>query len=131
MVIFVAIAFLMRLFILPVLPRLRFALLTATLLFVLSLNHQAVATLRVPVGKTARVGATAKATVVKQKVTFEATASLGPWLAPAADVWLPASEPLIGLRLVSQYKAPRPRPCAVPDLFRARLLLAALSPHAP
>lgn len=131
MVIFVAIALLMRLFILPVLPRLRFTLLTATLLFVLSLNHQAVATLRAPAGKTTHVGTTAKATVVKQKVSFEATASLGPWLAPAADAWLPVVEPVVWRRLVNQYTAPRPRPSAVPDLFRARLLLAALSPHAP
>jgi len=121
----------MRLFIVPVLPRLRFALLTATLLFVLSLNHQAVATLRVPTGKMARVGATPRATVVKQKVTFEATASLGPWLMPADHAWLPTEEPLVWSRLASRYVAPRPRPSAVPDLFRTRLLLAALSPHAP
>jgi len=121
----------MRLFSIPVLPRLRFALLTATLLFVLSLNHQAVATLRAPVGKTTRVGESPRATVVKQKVSFEATAALGPWLVPAVDAWLPEAEPLLWRRLANQYTVPRPRPSAVPDLFRARLLLAALSPHAP
>ncbi|QDA60858.1 hypothetical protein [Hymenobacter jejuensis] len=113
------------------LPRLRFAMLTATLLFVLSLNHQAVATFRVPVGKAAHVGAAPKAAVVKQKVTLEATAALAPWLAPAVEAWLPAPEPLTWAVAVRSQAAPRPRPCAVPDLFRSRLLLAALSPQAP
>ncbi|HEX8350581.1 MAG TPA: hypothetical protein VF598_11505 [Hymenobacter sp.] len=109
----------------------RFALLTATLLFVLSLNHQAVATLRVPAGKMTRVGTACRPTVVKQKVTFEATASLGLWLAPAVEAWLPAPEPSLWVWSVVDAAAPRARPSAVPDLFRTRLLLAALSPHAP
>ncbi|RYU84244.1 hypothetical protein [Hymenobacter persicinus] len=118
-------------FITSFLPRLRFTLLTATLLFVLSLNHQAVATYRLPVGKTTHVGSGPKAAVVKQKVMFEATASLGAWLAPALEAWLPALELPTWLGQKLQPSVLRPRPSAVPDLFRARLLLAALSPQAP
>ena len=113
------------------LPRLRFTLLTATLLFVLSLNHQAVATYRLPVGKATHVAGGPKAAVVKQKVTFEATASLGAWLAPAQQAWLPALDMPAWLGQALQPTVLRPRPSAVPDLFRARLLLAALSPQAP
>ncbi|UOQ72345.1 hypothetical protein [Hymenobacter cellulosilyticus] len=121
----------MSVFISHFLPRLRFTLLTATLLFVLSLNHQAVATYRVPVGKETRVGAGPKAALVKQKVLLEATAPLGLWLAPAADAWQPDFEPLVWPRLQQQAAILQPRPSAVPDLFRSRLLVAALSPHAP
>jgi hypothetical protein len=121
----------MSVFISHFLPRLRFTLLTATLLFVLSLNHQAVATYRIPGGKETRVGAGPKMALVKQKVTLEATAPLGLWLAPAADVWLPGFEPLIWPRVQRRIAALQPRPSAVPDLFRSRLLIAALSPHAP
>jgi hypothetical protein len=114
------------------LPRLRFTLLTATLLFVLSLNHQAVATFRLPAGKGTHVGSGPKMAVVKQKVVFEATATVGAWLAPALEAWLPA--PALPAWL-GQKPQPsgllRPRPSAIPDLFRARLLLAALSPQAP
>lgn len=113
------------------LPRLRFTLLTATLLFVLSLNHQAVATYRLPVGKATHVGSGPKMAVVKQKVTFEATASLGAWLAPALEAWAPAPVLPTWLGRPLQPSVLRPRPSAVPDLFRARLLLAALSPQAP
>ncbi|TGE27018.1 hypothetical protein [Hymenobacter metallicola] len=113
------------------LPRLRFTLLTATLLFVLSLNHQAVATFRIPVGKETRVGVGPKAAVVKQKVTLEATAPLGLWLAPAAEAWQPSIEPLVWPRPLGRTASLQPRPSAVPDLFRSRLLVAALSPHAP
>jgi hypothetical protein len=115
------------------LPRVRFALLTATVLFVLSLNHQAVATFRVPTGKTTRVGQPAKVAVVKQRVTLEATGPLVLHLAPAANAWLPWPAPhswLPGVR--KALAAPRPlagiRPAAV---FRTRLLIAALSPQAP
>ena len=121
----------MSVFISHFLPRLRFTLLTATLLFVLSLNHQAVATYRLPAGKETRVGAGPKAALVKKKVTLEATAPLGLWLAPAADVWQPGFEPLEWPRPLRRLAVLRPRPSAVPDLFRSRLLVAALSPHAP
>ncbi|TGD81223.1 hypothetical protein [Hymenobacter wooponensis] len=115
------------------LPRLRFALLTATVLFVLSLNHQAVATLRVlPAGKATRVDAGPRAAVVKQRVTLEATSPLVFLLAPAADAWLPLPTPQVSLyRLQARLVELQPRPSAVPDLFRSRLLVAALSPHAP
>jgi hypothetical protein len=115
------------------LPRLRFALLTATVLFVLSLNHQAVATFRVPVGKTTRVGQPTKVTVVKQKVTLEAIGTLDLHTAPVADAWLPWPSTHSWLPAMRRALAvPRAlagiRPAAV---FRARLLVAALSPQAP
>lgn len=115
------------------LPRVRFALLTATVLFVLSLNHQAVNTLRVPAGKTTRVRLPPRATVVKQKVTLEATGPLAPYVAPALEAWLPWPAPPSWLPAGCQaLAAPRPlagiRPAAV---FRTRLLIAALSPQAP
>ncbi|GAA4005808.1 hypothetical protein GCM10022408_16960 [Hymenobacter fastidiosus] len=113
------------------LSRLRFTLLTATVLFVLSLNHQAVATFRVAVGKATHVGTGPKAAVVKQKVSFEATTSLAVWLAPAMEAWLPAPELPTWAGICRHSSVLRPRPSAVPDLFRARLLLAALSPQAP
>ncbi|QJX46007.1 hypothetical protein HMJ29_03265 [Hymenobacter taeanensis] len=114
-------------------PRLRFALLTATVLFVLSLNHQAVATLRViPAGKGTQVSAGPRAAVVKQRVTLEATSPLVFLLAPAADAWLPSPTPPTTISwLRARLAEPQPRPSAVPDLFRSRLLVAALSPHAP
>ncbi|TGE10152.1 hypothetical protein [Hymenobacter fodinae] len=111
----------------------RFALLTATVLFVLSLNHQAVATLRVlPAGKATQVSAAPRAAVVKQRVTLEATSPLVFLLAPAADAWLPLPTPQGSFTwLLARVAEPQPRPSAVPDLFRSRLLVAALSPHAP
>ncbi|MCB2376051.1 hypothetical protein LGH70_00545 [Hymenobacter sp. BT635] len=121
----------MSVFISHFLPRLRFTLLTATLLFVLALNHQAVATFRIPVGKETRVGAGPKAALVKQKVTLEATSPLALWLAPALDIWQPGVEPLVWPRQQRRLAVLQPRPSAIPDLFRSRLLLAALSPHAP
>ena len=115
------------------LPRVRFALLTATVLFVLSLNHQAVATFRVPAGETTRVGLPPRVAVVKQKVTLEATGPLVLHIAPALDAWLPWPTPQSWLQTVRRaLAAPRPlagiRPAAV---FRVRLLIAALSPQAP
>ena len=115
------------------LPRLRFALLTATVLFVLSLNHQAVATFRVPTSKTMRLGQPAKVAVVKQKVTLEAIGTLDLDMAPQADAWMPWPASHSWLPAIRRaLAAPRPlagiRPAAV---FRARLLIAALSPQAP
>lgn len=115
------------------LSRLSFVLLTATVLFVLALNHQAVATLRAPVGQGARAGLPAKAAVVKQKVTLEATGPLVLHVAPAADAWLPSPAPhRWGPALRRALRVPRPqagiRPAAV---FCARLLVVALSPQAP
>lgn len=115
------------------LPRVRFALLTATVLFVLSLNHQAVATFRVPAGKTTRVGQPLRVSVVKQKVTLEATGPLVLHTAPELAAWLPWPATYSWLPAVRRaLTVPRPlagiRPAAV---FRARLLVAALSPQAP
>ncbi|MBX0291075.1 hypothetical protein K3G63_11525 [Hymenobacter sp. HSC-4F20] len=111
----------------------RFALITATVLMVLGLNHQAVATLRVlPAGGATRVAAGPRAAVVKQRVSLEATSPLGFFVAPAADAWLPQPLELPSAQwLTARPKGPRPLPSAVPDWFRARLLVAALSPQAP
>jgi len=69
---------------------LRFALLAATVLLVLGLNQRAVSVLRLPQGTgQTSLAAPPKATVVKQKVQFEATASLKHFVAPLADAWLP------------------------------------------
>ena len=64
---------------------LRFAWLAATVLLVLGLNQRAVSVLRLPEGKgETRLAAPPKATVVKQKVQFEATASAKYLVAPLA-----------------------------------------------
>lgn len=121
------------LFLTTIFPRLRFSLIAATLLLVVGLNNQAVATFRVVAAKagTPRVTGAPKGTVVKQKVTLEATSQLGPWLQPAAEAWEPAA-PLAAPRIAwHRAEAPAVRPSAVPDWFRTRLLEAALSPHAP
>lgn len=131
MAIFVTFSLLMLSARLSFLAHFRFVLLAATLLFVLALNHRAVAVLKVPSGQMSHVGAAPKAAVVKQKVTLEATASASLWLAPAADAWFPASVPLTWPRLLAQALKFAPQPGALPDFFRARLLLAALSPQAP
>ncbi|MBG8552809.1 hypothetical protein [Hymenobacter guriensis] len=119
----------------PFLTRLRLILLQLTLLWVLGLNHQAVAMYRVVTtapGHATRVGAAPKGAVVKQKVTLEATAPLGLWVSPASDVWLPPMRPLLDWPLVARAASVgTPRPCAVPDAFRTRLLATSLSPHAP
>ena len=111
---------------------LRFALLAATVLLVLGLNQRAVSVLRLPVGKgETRV---AKATVVKQKVLFEATAAVKYLVAPLAEAWLPtpttATAWLPALRRA--LAVPRLRAgIRAGEVFRARLLAVALSPQAP
>ena len=116
-------------------PRLRLALLTLSVLMVVGLNHQTVATLRVlPAGSPApRAAISARTAVVKQRVNLEATSPLGALVAPAAaDAWLP-----LPIRLPAavwqavRLAGPRPRPSRLPGFFRARLLVAALSPQAP
>ncbi|UYZ63033.1 hypothetical protein [Hymenobacter weizhouensis] len=111
----------------------RFALLTASVLFVLALNHQAVSTLRVPAGGAARVGLPPKAAVVKQKVTLEATGHLHMLVAPAADAWLPWPDPLSWRPALRRALAvPRLRAGIRPAvMFCARLLGASVSPQAP
>ncbi len=131
MAIFVAFSLLMVSARLTFLAHFRFVLLAATLLFVLGLNHRTVAMLRVPGGQIALIGAAPKEALVKQKVTLEATGSTTIWLAPAADAWFPASVPLTWPRLLAKTLKFAPQPGALPDFFRARLLLAALSPQAP
>jgi hypothetical protein len=112
---------------------LRFALLTATVLLVLGLNQRAVSVLR-PVGKRdTRLAAPTRATVVKQKVLLEATASVDHFVAPLAVAWLPAAVPAVWLPSLRQALAV-PRLLAgirAGEVFRARLLAVALSPQAP
>ena len=109
---------------------LRFALLAATVLLVLGLNQRAVSVLR-PVGKgEARF---TRATVVKQKVLLEATASLHHFGAPPLAAWLPLAVPGLWLPTLRQALAvPRLRAgIRMGAVFRARLLAVALSPQAP
>lgn len=117
------------------LPRLRLVLLSFTLLWVLGLNHQAVAMLRLPEpasDRATRVGTAPKAAVVKQKISFEATAPLGVWLAPATDAWLPVVRPLVGWPLApAALAAPATPPAATASVYCARLLGTSVSPHAP
>ncbi len=109
---------------------LRFALLAATVLLVLGLNQRAVSVLR-PVGKS-QDGIT-RATVVKQKVLLEATASVKHFVAPPLVAWLPAAVPHLWLPTLRQALAvPRLRAgIRMGAVFRARLLAVALSPQAP
>ena len=109
---------------------LRFALLAATVLLVLGLNQRAVSVLR-PVGKS-QDGIT-RATVVKQKVLLEATASVKHFMAPPLVAWLPAAVPGLWLPTLRQALAvPRLRAgIRMGTVFRARLLAVALSPQAP
>jgi hypothetical protein len=117
------------------LSRLRFSFVLLSVLLVLGLNQRAVSVLRLPAGKgQPRLTTPAKATVVKQKVMLEATASLEHFVAPLADAWLPAptttSTWLPALRRALRV----PRPCAgvrAGEVFLARLLAVALSPQAP
>ena len=109
---------------------LRLALLAVPVLLVLGLNQRAVRVLR-PLGKgEARFS---RATVVKQKVLFEATASGKQFVAPLLAAWLPLGGP-------GGWRPTLRRMLAVPHLragigagqvFRARLLAVALSPQAP
>jgi hypothetical protein len=116
---------------LRVLPRLRFGLLLASVLLVLGLNQRAVSVLRLPAGK--GQPRFEKATVVKQKVLLEATASLQHFVAPVLDMWLPT--PATSMWWPSLRRALAvPRLCAgvrAGEVFRARLLAVALSPQAP
>jgi hypothetical protein len=113
---------------------LRFAWLAVSVLLVLGLNQRAVSVLRLPAGSgQTRYAAPPKATVVKQKVLLEATASSDYFVAPAVEAWLPSAAP-------SQWLPALRRALAVPrlragiragEVFRARLLAVALSPQAP
>ncbi|RFP64491.1 hypothetical protein D0N36_13735 [Hymenobacter lapidiphilus] len=118
------------------LPRLRLAFLTLTVLMVLGLNHQSVATLRVlPVaGGPTRAAVAARTAVVKERVNLEATPVWVAELPGAADTWLPA--PLLLLPAGPQWPAAT-QPIAssrfnrTTGFFRTRLLRVALSPQAP
>ena len=112
---------------------LRFALLAVSVLLVLGLNQRAVNVLR-PVEKgPTRLALPTRATVVKQKVLFEATALGHQFVAPALLAWLPAAVPNLWLPTLRQLLAvPRLRAGIRPgEVFRARLLAVALSPQAP
>ena len=111
---------------------LRFALLAATVLLVLGLNQRAVSVLRLPMG----TGETrvAKATVVKQKVLFEATSATKFLAAPRAEAWLPIPPPATAWLPALRRALAVPRLRAgirAGEVFRARLLAVALSPQAP
>ncbi|HEX8660093.1 MAG TPA: hypothetical protein VF690_21295 [Hymenobacter sp.] len=115
---------------------LRFAWLTVSVLLVLGLNQRAVSVLRLPAGNgQTRYAAPPKATVVKQKVLLEATASSDHFVAPAVEAWLPSAAPtqwLPTLRQALALAAPRLRAgIRAGEVFRARLLAVALSPQAP
>ncbi|NVO83320.1 hypothetical protein [Hymenobacter terrestris] len=118
------------------LPRLRLAFLTLTVLMVLGLNHQSVATLRVvPAAEApARAAVAGRTAVVEERVNLEATPVLVAELPGIADVWLPA--PLLlptrpqWLVAVQTIVLPYPGRLSV-GLLRARLLRVALSPQAP
>ena len=113
----------------------RFALLAATVLLVLGLNQRAVSTLRLPAGKgETRLAAPPKATVVKQKVLFEATGSLKHLVAPLGTAWLPLPALATTWLPTLRQRLAAPRLLAgvrAGEVFRARLLAVALSPQAP
>lgn len=117
------------------LPRLRLAFLTLTVLMVLGLNHQSVATLRVlpAADAPARAAVAGRTAVVEERVNLEATPVLVAELPTVADAWLPA--PLL-LPTRPQWPAPvqtvsPPHSGRSIGLLRARLLRVALSPQAP
>ena len=116
----------------PVFTAFRATALLVAVLLVLGLHQRAVSVWRVPAGK-ARLAAAPRATVVKQKVLFEATASVGHFTAPLPLAWLPSVAGrawLPGLRRA--LAVPRLRAgVAAAAVFRARLLGRALSPQAP
>lgn len=113
---------------------LRYALLAVSVLLVLGLNQRAVSVLRLPMSKGEhRFAASPKATVVKQKVLLEATATLDHFVAPLAVAWLPSAVPAMWLPALRRALAV-PRLLAgvrAGEIFRARLLAVALSPQAP
>ncbi|WP_019947623.1 hypothetical protein [Hymenobacter aerophilus] len=119
------------------LPRLRLAFLTLTVLMVLGLNHQSVATLRVlPAAEApARAAVSGHTAVVKQRVSLEATPVFVAEIPAAADAWLPV--PPLRLPAPPQWPAvartptPHPLRSAAKGTFRNRLLRVALSPQAP
>ena len=113
---------------------LRFVWLAVSVLLVLGLNQRAVSVLRLPAGSgETRYAAPPKATVVKQKVLLEATASRDHFVAPAAEAWLPSAAPAQWLPALRRALAvPRPRAgVRAGEVFRARLLAVVLSPQAP
>jgi len=121
----------------PVKHFLQVALVALPLLLLLGLNGRTVSLLR-PMSTPAqsRLSAMPRATVVKQKVVFEAASPLGTYVAPAFALgWLPATLPAAWLpRLVRRAVATAPLLEAgafVALLCRQRLLQAALSPQAP
>jgi hypothetical protein len=116
---------------------LRVALVALPVLLLLGLNGRTVSLLR-PVGAPVRSQASAlpRATVIKQKVVFEAASPLGSYVAPAFALgWLPDALPTTWLpRLVRRAVATTPVGPAsafVALLCRQRLLSTALSPQAP
>jgi hypothetical protein len=116
---------------------LRVALLALPLLLLLGLNGRTVSLLR-PVGTPAqsRVNAPVRATVIRQKVVFEAASPLSAYMAPAVALgWLPDALPATWLpRLVRRAVATAPQAPAsafVALLCHRRLLSVALSPQAP
>ena len=113
---------------------LRFALLAAAVLLVLGLNQRAVRVLR-PLGRgETRLNQPTRATVVKQKVLFEATALAKHFVAPLAVAWLPRPALAAAWRPALRRRLAAPRPLAgvrAGEIFRARLLAVALSPQAP
>ena len=117
-----------------VLPRLRFGLLLATALLVLGLNQRTISVLRVaPATSDAPRATPPRATVIKQKVTLEATAALAHFVAPAPVAWLPTSPTSVWAPAIRRMLAvPRPRAgVRAGEVFRVRLLAVALSPQAP
>ena len=113
---------------------LRFAWLAATVLLVLGLNQRAVSVLR-PVGKGETTWAMpTRATVVKQKVLLEATASFKHFVAPLGTAWLPLPATATMWLPTLRWQLAAPRLLAgirAGEIFRARLLAVALSPQAP
>lgn len=113
---------------------LRFAVLAMSVLLVLGLNQRTVSVLRLPVSKgRSHLATPPRATVVKQKVVLEATASLDHLVAPPAVAWLPPAVPTQWLPALRRALAvPRPRAgVGAGEVFRARLLAVVLSPQAP
>ena len=121
----------------PVFTAFRAAALLVAVLLVLGLNQRAVSVWRLPnppAGKVRLAGAP-RATVVKQKVTLEATASLAHFVAPLPVAWLPllagsSASPWAMLRRALAVLPVRAGVSAA-AVFRVRLLAVALSPQAP